>query len=402
MISNTSPGLVLVSADSHVSDFPHFWNKGLDAIFGARAPHLSKDGGTSAHGLSKSGLFGDWVVAEGVPPMPTGAGNVGGYPRNERPQRLENFDVTRDPPPGACDPHARVKAMDVDGLACEYIIPTYGLRLNTLRDAELQRACVTASNSWLADFCKAESKRLFGAMALSIHDPALGVKEMHRCIDLGLKGAMVPAIPPPELTYASSHYETFWAAAAEAGIPVTLHALPPPETAAASQRRRPTITESRVVNLIEDHHLANILYDHAIQISLTQLILSGVLERHPKLQIVISEWGTAWIPNFLAKIDGSYSGRPEGLPLKMLPSEYFRRQVWSTFDRSLDLPAESVELLQDRLMFASDYPHIESSWPDSRSNFQRDCGSSPEAIRKKLSHENFASLYKIEVPLPQQ
>jgi len=70
-------------------------------------------------------------------PIPKGAGNVGGYPRNERARRLENFDVTKNPPPGACDPNARVKAMQDDGLACEYIIPTFGLRLDTLRDAEL-------------------------------------------------------------------------------------------------------------------------------------------------------------------------------------------------------------------------------------------------------------------------
>ena len=398
LTSKSSTDLILVSADSHVSDFPHLWNKGMDTRFGARVPHLSKDGGTSAHGLSKSGLFGDWVVAEGMLPIPTGAGNVGGYPRNERARRLENFDVTKDPPPGACDPNARVKAMQDDGLACEYIIPTFGLRLNTLRDAELQRACVLASNSWVAEFCAAVPKRLFGAMALSIHDPAQGVKELHRGLGLGLKGALVPAIPPPELTYASMHYETFWAAAAEAGTPITLHALPPPETAAASQRRRPTITESRTMNLIEDHHLANILYDHAIQISLTQLILSGVLERHPRLKIVISEWGTAWIASFLAKIDGSYESRPEGLALTMKPSEYFQRQVWCTFDRALELPAEGVTLLQDRLMFASDYPHIESSWPDSRPNFLRDCAQATPAIQKKLSHENFASLYGIEVP----
>jgi uncharacterized protein len=390
--------LVLVSADSHVSDFPHFWGTGLKQAYGARAPHLSRDGGVSAHGISTSGLFGDWVVAEGIPPIPAGPGNVGGFPKEERGRRIEGFDVTRDPPPGAVDPRARIEAMRQDGLACEYIIPTYGLRLNTLGDADLQRACVTAANDWLAEFCRAVPDRLFGGMALSIHDPVAGVAELHRGLGLGLKGAMVPAVPPPAMTYASLRYEPFWAAAAEAGVPVTLHALPPPETAAASQRPRPTVTDSRVENLIEHHHLAHILYDHAIQVSLSQLILSGVLKRHPKLKIVISEWGTAWIPNFLARLDGSYLGRPEGLSLRMLPSEYYRRQVWCTFDRSLDLPRETVELLQDRLMYASDYPHIESSWPESRSTFDRECGALPAAIQRKLASENFASLYGVAIP----
>lgn len=388
--------LVLISADSHVSDFPGFWNKELLATYGCRVPHVSKDGGTSAHGLAKGGLFGDWVVAEGLVPFPAGGGNVGGFRREERPKRLNDFDVTRDAPPGAIDPHARLKEMDIDGLRAEVLFPTYSLRVNTMRDAEVQRACLKASNAWLAEYCRAAPDRLIGAAILSVHDPAAAADDLQRCIDLGLRGVAIPAVPPPELTYASSHYERFWAAAAAANVPVTLHALPPPETAFLSQRKKSTIVEGRTMSLIEDFHLSNILYDHPIQISLTQLILSGVLARHPKLRIVISEWGTAWIPNFLANMDGSYSFRPDGLPIDMLPSEYFYRQVWCTFDRPLDISPKHLERMQDRLMFGSDYPHIESSWPDSHKAFDGYCVDVPEAMRAKLAAGNVSALYGLK------
>jgi len=152
------------------------------------------------------------------------------------------------------------------------------------------------------------------------------------------------------------------------------------------------------VNFIEEHHLANILYDHAIQVSLTQLIPSGVLERHPRLKIVISERGTAWNP--------------------VLPGED-RRLVREpargprAHDEALGvLPAAGVVHVRPRARAAGGgrhapagspdvrvhYPHIESSWPDSRANFLRDCARATPAIQKKLSHENFASLYGIEVP----
>ncbi len=392
------PDVPIISADSHVSDFPGFWNAALLEAHGCRVPHVSKDGGTSAHGLARGGLFGDWVVAEGIVPFPAGGGNVGGYPGPERAKRLNGFDVTCDAPPGAIDPISRLKAMDTDGLHAEVISPTYALRVNTMRDAELQQACLEASNRWLAEFCRGAPDRLIGTAILSVHDPVAAIAALHRCVDLGLRAAAIPAIPPPALTYASSHYERFWSAAAEAGVPVVLHALPAPETAALSQRSRSTLVEGHAMALIEDYHLANILYVQPIQVSLAQLILSGVLARHPKLRIVISEWGTGWIPSFLDNMDGSYSSRPEGLPLEMLPSEYFCRQVWCTFDRSLDLPVAYVERLQDRLMFGSDYPHVESSWPESRRLCEAHIAGLTPAIRRKLSAGNCAALYGIDLP----
>ena len=392
------PNVPIISADSHVSDFPGFWNAELLKTYGCRVPHVSQDGGTSPHGLARGGLFGDWVVADGIVPFPASGGNVGGYPAPERGARLNGFDVKRDAPPGAVNPIARLQAMDIDGLHAEVVSPTYALRVNTMRDAQLQQACLEASNRWLAEFCRAAPARLIGTAILSVHDAEAAVAALHRCVDLGLRAAAIPAIPPPALTYASAHYERFWAAAAEAGVPVVLHALPPPETAALSQRSRSVLVESRAMGLIEDYHLANILYTVPIQVSLAQLILSGVLARHPKLRIVLSEWGTGWLPGFLENMDGSYSSRPEGLALEMLPSEYFVRQVWCTFDRELDLPAAFIERLQDRLMFGSDYPHVESTWPESRKACEAHIEGLTPTVRRKLAAGNCAALYGIDLP----
>lgn len=389
----SASGEVLISADSHVSDFPNLWNGPIDAKFGSRAMHVSKDGGSSAHGLSPRGLYGDWVVAEGLLPFPSGGGNVGGYPHAERGKRLADFHIDRDTPKGAIETKARLEAMDTDGVRAEVIYPTYALRVPMMRDAELQRDLLRHSNAWLAEYVRPAPDRLVGGAVLSLIDVNAAVEDLHECLKSGLRAVTVAAVPPPELTYASMHYDRFWAAAAEAGVPVTLHALPPPETAAASQRRRPTVAESRLMHLIEDYHLANILYDHPIQVCASQIILSGVLERHPKLKLVLSEWGTGWIPTFLANIDLTWSNRPEGLPLKMAPSEYFSRQIWCTFDRPLHMQPADVERLQDRLMFASDYPHVESSWPESRGAFDKYVGDVPAAIRKKLASDNAAALF---------
>lgn len=390
--------VVLMSSDSHVSDFPHLWNGPVVEKFGSRAMHEASGGGSSSHGISPRGMFGDWVVGEGIVPFPTSGGNVGGFPFEGRPQRLDNFDCRRDAPKGATDPTARLQEMTNDGLQAEFVTGTYGLRIPTMRSAELQRACARASNTWVADFCKAAPNRLLGAGGISLADMTAAVADLRHAVDVGLRAVYVSPVAPLERSYASRFYDPFWAAAAEAGMPVMLHAIPPPELAALSHRRRPAFHESEAQAVIEDYHLANVLYDHPIQVTLAQMLLGGVLERHPKLRLVLAEWGAGWVPNLLDGLDWTYGSRPAGLDLKMPPSEYVLRQVWMTFDRPLGLPMKQVERFQDRLMFSSDYPHIESSFPESRRIFAANTGDEvPEAIKTKLAHANFASLFGVPV-----
>ncbi len=358
--------------------------------YGNRAPHVMKNGGTS-------GLPGDWLLAEEIRSFPLSMNNVGAYPMKERAARLGDFDFARDASPAAYKPDERVKVMDSIDLKMEVIYPSYSMRFPSMRDPELQYESLRVSNEWLAQFCRAAPQRFIGVGALSLTHVSRAIEDMHWCLQNGIKGVSILPTPPPELSYSSMHYERFWAAAAEAGVPVSLHALPPLETAALSNRRKPLVVENRTMALIEDFHLPNILYDHAIQLSLTHLVLSGVLERHPKLRLVLAEWGTAWLPMFMGNLDYTYTLRREALPLKMLPSEYMLRQIWWTFDRALNLPAEQIERLQDRLMWASDYPHIESSHPDCQKVFAESSAGMSSAITKKLGFENCAQIYGVEV-----
>ncbi len=151
------------------------------------------------------------------------------------------------------------------------------------------------------------------------------------------------------------------------------------------------------MGLIEEFHMANILYAEPIQYGIAQLVLSGVFERYPKLKMVISEWGTNWVPAFMDNIDGSYSSRTEALTLKKLPSEYMMQNIWFTFDRPLGLPIAAVERLSDRLLWASDFPHIESTWPESRKAFDGYTEGLSESTREKVAHRTCAALYGIEV-----
>lgn len=379
---------MLVSADSHINEPPELWN--ALSRYGNRAPHVVKNAGTS-------GLPGDWFLAEELRSFPLSMNNVGAYPKADRPARLRDFDFARDASPAAYKPDERLKVMDTDGVKIEVIYPSYSMRLPCMRDPELQDVSLRLSNEWLAQFCRAAPQRFVGVSALSLTHVGRAIEEMQWGLSQGLKGVSILATPPAELPYSSMHYERFWAAAAEAGVPVSLHALPPLETAHLSNRRKPTVVENRTMALIEDFHLPNILYDHSIQLCLTQLVLSGVLERHPKLKLVFAEWGTAWISMFMGNLDYTYNLRREALPLKMPPSEYMLRQTWWTFDQGLQLAPAQIERMQDRLMWASDYPHIESSFPESQKTFAESTSGLSGTLTKKLGYDNCARLYGLEV-----
>ena len=166
------------------------------------------------------------------------------------------------------------------------------------------------------------------------------------------------------------------------------------DTAWSAPRNKSTFVENRAMGLIEDFHLANVCFDHHIQRSLTQLILSGVLERHPHLKPVACEWGTAWIPMFMDNLDGTYLSWPVGLSLKRKPSEYLLESCWFSFDRELGSLLENVERLANRLMWSSDDPHIETSWPKSRDAYERACAPYG-AAGPTLGATNCAELFRI-------
>jgi predicted TIM-barrel fold metal-dependent hydrolase len=368
------------------------WTRHLGDRIGTRAPHVAKNAGSGMYGDWAGKFGGDWWVVEGIPPFPAGLATVAGFEGEELSRLRSDFDYWRDGRKSIFDPAARIGDMDKDTVAAEVIFPSYMPRMFYMRDADLQRRCAEICNDWITEYCQTAPSRLIGTASISLVDAVKGAKELERCVKRGLRGALIWCVPPPELSFASSHYDPFWAAAQEANVPVSLHALPPLDTAWAAPRAKSTFVDDAAMGLIEDGLLAWVLFDHQIQRSLAQLVLSGVFERFPRLRVVACEWGTSWIPNFMANLDSGYKKRPRELSLKLKPSEYLLRNVWYTFDRAIEYePADHG--LEDRLLWASDFPHIESSWPHSRQAFDRFVSPYSEALQTKLGGANCASLY---------
>ena len=284
-------------------------------------------------------------------------------------------------------PELRLADMDRDGI---YATVMYGSVAPLLvKDPAVRQVCYAAYNDWLVEFCGSEPRRLIGVGLLPADDPALAIQELQRVAKLGLRHAvLLAAAAEPPLYHPD--WEPFWAAAAETGVPIGMHLFVSAPTAYPG------------VSPFATAAIQGVQIGLQLLGPLVGLIFSGMLERHPGVRLVLAESGIGWIPFALERMDhefGKYLEAREGwearggIPLTMQPSEYFRRQVWATFQ---DDPA-GVGLLsmigEDRVMWASDYPHPDSTWPNSQRVIAAQMAGLPEGTRRKLTRENARALY---------
>jgi predicted TIM-barrel fold metal-dependent hydrolase len=296
--------------------------------------------------------------------------------------------------PGGSDPSYRIKEMETDGVSAEVLYPTYLLPHFAMDDAKLQEACFRAYNDWLVDYCSVSPKRLIGIAAISVYEIDQAVKELERCAKAGLKGSIIWQAPHPDLPFKSDHYNKFWAASQDLNMPVNLHILTGhgyhKETVFGKNRRKGVESYRGSVNL-KLQEIINAVFE---------LIFYGIMERYPKLKFVTVENEIGWMPFMLQQWDYYYNRfkKENPPPISKNPSEYFQNQVYGTFFRDTVAGHFFDWWGQDNCMWSNDYPHGNSTWPESRKYIDRDLGHLRPAVRKKLVCTNVAKLYDMGVP----
>jgi uncharacterized protein len=368
----------IISSDSHVIEVPDLWEKGMPSSFKERAPKMFFDEKRDA-----------WMF--GSPEVQIQA--VGGlFMAGQQPENLEKFRragfaVAR---PGGWDPIVRQDDMVVEGVAAEVLYPSLGLGLYCVKDAALQESLFRTYNDWIIDYCNKVPDRLYGIALLSMYDIDHAIAEMERCKKAGgIVGTMIWQVPDPKLPFTSDHYERFWAASQELGLPVHLHIL----TGFGDSMNRQT---SHGIN----RYRIGVQQTREIEDALFDMIFSGVLERYPKLKIVSVENEIGWMPFWLEKCDKGYKRHrhSEKVPMTKLPSEYFAEQIYATFfnDRV------GGQLFSwwgvDNCMWSNDYPHQNSTWPNSRAVIERDMAHLSAVDREKLLNTNVRKLYNLKAP----
>ncbi len=370
----------VVSADSHMMEPAELWTQRLDRRFSGRAPQVVK--------TDRGYLF----TAPGVYPFPVAGGFGLGRAGRELGEHFRNsgYEAAR---PGGWDPVERLKDQDIDGVEAEVLYTTLGMSLFGLADAELQQACFSVYNDWLAEFCSHDRRRLHGIGLISLADIGAGARELERCARAGLKGGMIYGSAPPTRPYFSREYDPLWAAAQDLEMPLSLHVFT--RASGGAQSGAGVAPVSEYMNFSH----AYVRGIHEVQDSLADIIQSAVLERFPRLRIVSAENDTGWLAHFMYRLDhifekfGSFS--PQAQPLTMKPSDYVRRQLFATFQDDPIGPALYRFFGADNFMWASDFPHTDSTWPHSRAVIEAGFRGVPEAAVHNIVFENANKLYRM-------
>jgi predicted TIM-barrel fold metal-dependent hydrolase len=369
----------LLSADSHVIEPPNLFHDHIDAGFRDLAPRVERaDDGTIMY-----------VVGDGIPPWIPGVGaSAGRIGKSMEDARRMGYDALD---PAGWDPDARIRAQDEDGVVAEVIYPTLGRALFDIDNDELRRACLRAYTDWLAkEFCHAHPDRLIGVALIDLTDVRLAIAELERARTLGYRAVGIWDSPPEERPYSFAVYAPFWEAAIASEMTVSLHVGSSGNRAARERNRaaRAAVTAGAMVKTGAPD---------VIQSTIQDMVVGGVLERHPGLRVVSVENNIGWVPYFLQSLDKAYerwSRRSEsGLTLK--PSDYVHRQIFFTFETD-PVGAKTWQLFgKDNYLWASDFPHPASTWPHSTKEVERDFEGQPEHVVRKITHDNAAQLYRV-------
>jgi predicted TIM-barrel fold metal-dependent hydrolase len=360
----------IISVDDHVVEPPHIFDGRLPKHLQDRAPRVKrgiidfgKAPGTEKDlVLSETGLAGDYWVYEGKNMPLFRHSAAAGVP----PEEVDRGPVTfEDMRAGCYDPKARLDDMDVNHVEASLCFPTMprfcGQTFLEAADKDLGLACVRAYNDWMVEEWSGSSGgRLIPLCLIPLWDPELAAQEVHRNADRGVHAVAFSEIPPflglPSVHDKNHYWDPFFRACAETTTTVCMHIG----------------SSSRFFHTSDDAPSAvgfTLTFNNAMG-SLADFIFSGTLVRHPDLKLAYSEAQIGWLPYVLERADKVWdhyalAAGIEGL-LPEPPSTYFHRSVYGCFVDDEHGLQSLDEVGVDNVTFEVDYPHGDSTWPNTK------------------------------------
>jgi predicted TIM-barrel fold metal-dependent hydrolase len=288
--------------------------------------------------------------------------------------------------------------MDIDGVWGQLCFPNYarfaGHRffLN-VKDRELGLACLQTYNDYLLDeWCAADPARLYGAAILPLNDLDATLAELQRVLTKGAK-AIAFSENPTVLGLPSvhtDHWEPLWSAVGEAGIPVCMHIGSSSKLVTTSADAPPTVLVS--LNGVNS------------MMAGVDWLLSGILERHPNINVILSEGGAGWIPYILERADKAFHDKrikPNaaiGQTSKggtVPPSQLFRQSMYVCLVDEYFALRSLGDIPVDNLLWEGDYPHGDGLWPNNQRYLERALADVPEEDAVKIAETNLRKLLSV-------
>jgi len=287
--------------------------------------------------------------------------------------------------PGADPSFTATQLLDANGISRAVLIGGEVLGLGAMPDPDVAAIIATAYNHWLAETWLAADERFRGTIVVGAQDPQLAAEEIRRA---GQDERFVSVLLPlTNILMGQRHYYPIYEAAAEIGLPVTVH----PNSGEGIFRTSPPLAGGSPTYYVEWHTGLSQVF----QANLISLVCQGVFERFPGLKVVLTEGGLGWIPDVLWRLDKNVKGLRDEVPwIRRLPSEYVFDHVRFT-TQPLPEPKRRSHLhvlceiacAERTLMFSSDYPHWDFDDP------RHALTQLPAAIRPRVMVDNAVETY---------
>jgi predicted TIM-barrel fold metal-dependent hydrolase len=354
-----------ISSDTHLEVLPERWTGRVDAKYRDQMPRTvpHPDGG-------------DALYIEGAPLFQVAYLDLRAGRTSEN---WQPFDVKVEDTAGVGSPEQRLHEQDQDGCAAEVLFPNMqagpGLWRN-IADDNAYLAAIRAYNDWLAEeYCAVDPRRLIGLGVMPMTTLADSLAELEHCAKLGLRGVVLSAFPNG-MAYPLPEDDQFWSAAMAMHMPLTVHVAFDRGGPRAEQPtfiypdENPDILRKVKRGLVDQMALLGL----RPATSFSQLIASGVFDRLPDLRIFFAETRLGWVPFWMNEADFWYerhrhwAQRYLGFkPLQRKPSEYMQEHfLFSVQGPELVAIELRHHLGVEHIMFATDFPHIECEWPNTK------------------------------------
>lgn len=363
----------IVDADGHIVEPPDLWDRFLPAQFRHLAPHVVQDGDEFFYvcGDRRGFRIRGRAEATGAP--------------GQTPHKTDAPVAAR----GGIDPALRLDDMAIDGIGYAALFPTFGLMIQAVPERDAALALCRAVNDWLAEYCAYDPARLIGIGTLPMTDAGDALGEARRCVEeLGFRGVWrrpehLRGLPRLQ----DEAYEPLWSYLEEADVPFAIH----PGISGVIPY---DAIEARFDDYFTAAHAAHFVVEQ--QLALTTFVGYGILERHPALRVAFVETGALWALAYVHRLDEHLEtfgfDRAE---LSMRPSDYFRRQCFVSVEEVEPALDAVLAAFPDSVVFASDYPHADGTFPGSTKDLLETDLLSPEQVRRVLA-DNARRLYRLE------
>jgi predicted TIM-barrel fold metal-dependent hydrolase len=371
----------LLSVDDHLMEPPH--------TFEGRLPRKFVDAGPRVIETDEGHEV--WSM-EGTPYYQVGFMAVAGRPREDHRIEPARFEEVRR---GCWDIHHRIKDMDIGGIWASVNFPSGvtgfgGTLFSETKDQALGLACVRAWNDWLfEEWYGSYPDRIVPLGITYLSDPEKGAEEIRRNAKRGFTAVTLPEQPHQQgfPSVFDDYWEPIMRACAETGTVLNLH------VGSSGFPKMPPGAP-----MLE---LGSTLFQAMAFQSCAEWLWSGWPARFPELKIAMSEGGIAWVGGLIDRLDNimSRSGYGAGWPdPKISPSDCLRRNFWFCMIDDPSTIATRHAIGVENILFESDYPHGDGTWPDTQSVMKQLIGDLPNDEIRMIAHENAARLYRHPLP----